>query len=448
MTDSPAESAEPAPHPSPAENEFPDWKRRVGLFLGAQAISLFGSSIVQYAILWHLTLTLKQGWVIMLYSVVAFVPQAIVSFFGGTLADRMNRKTVIVASDSMIALVTLGLAAWMALGEASLWLILAAVAIRSIGQGFQQPAVSALLPQLVPSAQLMRINGINQTIASAMALLSPVVAGAVYGWGGLIPTFWIDVVTAVIGVGIVLTIPVATVRSGAEAGTSFTRDLVEGIRYAFGHRTIAWILVVYTVIFTLVVAPSFLTPLFIAKDFTDEVWPLTATELAFSAGMLLGGILISSVGTKWNQSRMLLVSCLSFGLLSAAFGLTPLLGARVGLWTIFALMFVLAVMIPFFSAPVMTLLQTGVEAEFMGRVFSVTNIVAVLAMPAGMLVLGPLADRAPIAWIFVITGLIAFTFTAISFAAPPGREVLAHSARPCAGGLPADQGEAAVSGES
>lgn len=187
-------------------------------------------------------------------------------------------------------------------GEASLWLILAAVTIRSIGQGFQQPAVSALLPAgaVRPAHAHQRIN---QTIASAM-VPPPVVAGAVYGWGGLILTFWIDVVTAVIGVGIVLTIPVATVRSGAEAGTSFTRDLVEGIRYAFGHRTIAWILVVYTVIFTLVVAPSFLTPLFIAKDFTDAVWPLTATELAFSAGMLLGGILISSVGAKWNQSRM------------------------------------------------------------------------------------------------------------------------------------------------
>ncbi|MCW1085674.1 MFS transporter, partial [Streptococcus anginosus] len=84
------------------------WKRRVTLFLIAQAISLFGSSIVQYAIMWYLTLTLKTGWVITLYAVVAFVPQAILSLFGGTLADRMNRRTVIAVSDSIIALVTLG----------------------------------------------------------------------------------------------------------------------------------------------------------------------------------------------------------------------------------------------------------------------------------------------------------------------------------------------------
>nr|MCW1092261.1 hypothetical protein [Streptococcus anginosus] len=84
----------------------------------------------------------------------------------------------------------------------------------------------------------MRVNGINQTINSAMALLSPVIAGAVYGWGGLVPTFWIDVVTALIGVGIVLTIPVATVRSGGEDGKSFAHDLMDGLRYVAGHRTI------------------------------------------------------------------------------------------------------------------------------------------------------------------------------------------------------------------
>ncbi|WP_115728325.1 MFS transporter [Actinomyces culturomici] len=406
----------------------PDWKRRVGLFLGAQAISLFGSSIVQFAIMWHLTLVLKAGWVIMLYSLVAFVPQALVSLFGGALADRMNRRTVIVVSDTAIALVTLGLALAMTFGDASLWLILVAVAARSIGQGFQQPAVAALLPQLAPADALMRVNGINQTINSAMALLSPVVAGAVYAWGGLVPTFGIDVVTALIGVGIVLTIPVATVRSGDATGTSLTRDLVDGLRYVLGHRTIAWLMVLYTVIFTLVVAPSFLIPLFIARTFSDAVWPLSISEAAFSAGMLVGGALIATVAVKGNQSRMLLWSCLSFGLVSAAFGLTPLLGRTGGLWATFALSFGVAVAIPFFSAPVMTLLQTSVEPEFMGRVFSVTNIVAVLGMPAGMVVLGPLADRVPFEAIFIVTGLAAFAFTVASFLAEPGREVLAMRA--------------------
>lgn len=414
---------------APAETD-PHWKRRVTLFLIAQAISLFGSSIVQYAIMWYLTLTLKTGWVITLYAVVAFVPQAILSLFGGTLADRMNRRTVIAVSDSIIALVTLGLAVAMIAGETSLWLIYGAVFIRSVGAGFQQPAVGALLPQLTPTSQLMRVNGINQTINSAMALLSPVIAGAVYGWGGLVPTFWIDVVTALIGVGIVLTIPVATVRSGGEDRKSFAHDLMDGLRYVAGHRTILWLMVLYTVIFTLIVAPNFMVPLMIARDFTDAVWPLTVMETSFSAGMALGGLAIATFAVKWNQSRMLLYSCGSFGLLSAALGLTPFLGTTVGLFALFVLMFIIALLIPFFSAPVMTLVQTTVEQTYMGRVFSLINIVAVLGMPIGMIAFGPLADRFSIQWIFIISGIIAFGFTVVSFMAEPGREVLKMSGQP------------------
>ena len=237
----------------------------------------------------------------------------------------------------------------------------------------------------------MRVNGINQTINSAMALLSPVIAGAVYGWGGLVPTFWIDVVTALIGVGIVLTIPVATVRSGGEDRKSFAHDLMDGLRYVAGHRTILWLMVLYTVIFTLIVAPNFMVPLMIARDFTDAVWPLTVMETSFSAGMALGGLAIATFAVKWNQSALL---------------------------------------IPFFSAPVMTLVQTTVEQTYMGRVFSLINIVAVLGMPIGMIAFGPLADRFSIQWIFIISGIVAFGFTVVSFMAEPGREVLKMSGQP------------------
>ena len=140
--------------------------------------------------------------------------------------------------------------------------------------------------------------------------------------------------------------------------------------------------------------------------------------------MGIGGILVAILAAKWHQGRMLMVSCLSFGLLGAAFGLTPLLGRTIGLYTMFAIMVVVAIAIPFFSAPVMTLVATTVEPEFMGRVSSLMSIVAVLAMPAGMTVLGPLADRVPIEWIFIATGLAAFVFTV---AAAPGRYVLSLS---------------------
>ena len=128
-------------HPEPAQEQMPGWKKRVAIFLTGQTISTFGSFLVQYAILWHLTLTTKSGGVLALAATSGFLPQAIVSIFAGVWADRVNRKTMIIIADSMIALTTLGLALLMLSGVDDLWLIFAVMAARSIGAGFQMPAI-------------------------------------------------------------------------------------------------------------------------------------------------------------------------------------------------------------------------------------------------------------------------------------------------------------------
>lgn len=413
--------------PGQADENTVGWQKRVGLFLGSQMISLFGSSIVQYAVMWHLTLTLKSGSVIMWYALAAFVPQALLSLFGGALADRMNRKTVIVVADTIIALVTFGLALAMTYGRADLWLILAAVAIRSVGQGFQAPAVGALIPQLTPPSQLLRVNGINQTLNSSTNLLAPAVAGGIYAVGGLVPTFWVDVVTALIAVGIMLTIPVATVRSGADVSTSFMGDLKDGLTYVYNHKKIAWLIVLFSVIFTLIVAPSFLTPLLLARSFSEEVWLLTVNEIVFAGAMALGGVLIATVAVKWHQGKMLAYSSIFFGVFSALMGVTPLLGFWPGLIAFYLLMAATAIAIPFFTAPVNTLIQTSVETEYMGRVSSIINVVVTLGMPFGMVVFGPLADVISVEVILVGTGIAALLFVAVSLAAPIGREVMSQA---------------------
>lgn len=168
-----------APEPKQSES-MPDWKRKVAVFLVGQTITTFGSFLVQYAIFWHLTLTTKSGLVLALAAIFGFLPQAIVSIFAGVWADRVNRKIMIIVSDSTIALATLVLAFFMLSGTDDLWLIFLVMAIRSVGAGVQMPAISALVPQIVPTDQLMRVNGINSSIQSSLTLLAPVAAAAVY----------------------------------------------------------------------------------------------------------------------------------------------------------------------------------------------------------------------------------------------------------------------------
>jgi MFS transporter, DHA3 family, macrolide efflux protein len=399
---------------------LPDrWKANVGLFLTGQTVSLFGSMIVQYAVMWYVTFQTGSGVAIALYAVAAFLPQGLISIFGGVLADRMNRRVLIMLADGTIAAVTLVLALLMANGVTDLWIIVLAVAARSVGAGFQTPAVSAIIPQLVPADQLMRINGIFQTIQSGMALLAPAAAGAIFGIFGIVPVFFLDVVTAVIGIGLLFFVTVPTLASIADKVTSYREDLVEGMRYIWHHAIVRWLLLVFAIIFLLTVAPSFVMPLLIARDYGNDVVLVTILEISFSVGMLGGGVLVSTLLAKRSRMALILISSFGFAALSVGLGLSP------NLIFLYGFMFAIGLLVPLFSTPFMTLIQETVPADKHGRVFSYVGIVMALATPVGMSIFGPLADVVSVQVLLVIAGIAMAVVMGIAIAVPSGRAAMA-----------------------
>lgn len=408
------------------------WRRNVALFLSGQTISLFGSMIVQYAVMWYVTFETRSGLAVALYAVAAFLPQGIVSIFGGVLADRMNRKVLVIVADGSIAAVTLALAVLMQAGITDLWIILLAVAARSLGAGVQTPAVQAMIPQIVPAEHLMRVNGIFGTIQSAMMLLAPAAAGAVFGLFGIVPVFFIDAVTAVIGIGFLAFVAVPTLTRVAEGATSYREDLVEGLRYITHHAIVRWLLVVFAIIFLLTVAPSFVTPLMVARTFGDEVWMVTVLEIAFSIGMVLGGIAVSTFLAKRSRIGLILVSTFGFGLFTIGLGVSP------NLWLFYAFMFLIGLIVPLFSTPFMTLVQETVEPEMHGRVFSYVTIVMALATPIGMTVFGPLADVISVQLLLVIAGIVTIVVMTVAILLPSGRAAMAAARAPA----PVEEGSA------
>jgi len=414
---------QPTPHPH--------WRRHVALFLGGQTVTLFGSMLVQYAVFWYLAIAYQSGVTMTLAAVFGFLPQAVVSVFAGVWADRTNRKWLIVGADAAIAASTLVLALVLLAGFAEPWIIFVTLAIRSAGAGVQTPAVSALIPQITPADQLMRVNGILGSLQSALALLGPPVAGAIYAVAAtgsegsplaLVPVFAIDIVTAIAGIGMLALIPVASIRAaGATAG--YVEDLVAGVRYVATHAFVRWLLVVFAIIFVLTVAPSNLTPLMLVRSFPSgeqgNVVNLALLEMSFSVGMVVGGVLIATVASGWNRIGLIAGSSLVFGGLSIALGLAP------SLWIFFGVMLLIGLAVPFFSTPSMTLLQETVEPEMQGRVFGFVGIVMALAMPFGMLVFGPLADAVPVETILVGAGIATFVVVGLALGLPAGRRAIA-----------------------
>jgi DHA3 family macrolide efflux protein-like MFS transporter len=408
-----------------AEND-PRWARNVSVFLTGQTVSLLGSMLVQYAVMWHLTITTQSGSVLMLSIVFGMLPQAFVSIFGGVWADRHHRKLLIIGADSAIAVATLALALLMVSGVDDLWIIYAALAVRSTFAGIQTPAVSAMIPQIVPASQLIRINGVFQTIQSAMMLLAPVVAAAIYANFDIVAVFFVDVVTALIGVGLLLLVRVPRlVRTDAGDPPSYFGDLAAGVRYIAAHGPVKWLMTVFAVTMVLVGAPSYLTPLMVTRTFGEEVWKLTANEIFWAIGMLLGGVAMAVIGPRiTNRMGLILGVVLGAGVFTAGLGLAT------NMWVFFVLGLLVGTSFTLMSAPAMAILQETVEPQMHGRVFGFVGIVMTVAMPLSMVAFGPLADRYSVESLLVVAGALLTGFVLVVLAIPSARRSLAAVSRP------------------
>ena len=381
---------------------FSGWQRRTGLFLAGQAVSLFGSSLVQYAIVWYITLTTSSGLMMTISTLCGFLPQIVISLFAGVWADRFNRKYLIMLSDSLIACSTLVLAVLFLLGNQQLWLLFLVSAIRSFGSGIQTPAVNALIPQIVPPEKLMRVNGVNGSIQAMTMLISPAVAGAILSAAGmdLAAVLMIDVLTAVIGVGLLGVLKIPKLERSCEQAVGPLRDLADGVRYIIQHKFIRTLLIVYAILMFLLTPAAMLTPLLIERTYGDDVWRLTLNEVLFSAGSVLGGGLVSLFGGFKNRLHTIGAAAAAFGLMTALMGVIP------GFVPFIILVGLAGICMPFMNSPSIVLLQEKVDQTMQGRVFSFVQIIGSSAIPLGMLVFGPMADwLGNVQHLLLITGI-------------------------------------------
>lgn len=376
------------------------WIRKTAVFLASQTLSLLGSSLVQYALMWYVTLETKSGTWMTLFIVCGFLPTFFLSPFGGVWADRYDRKRMIMLSDGMIALVTLGLAFAFMQGEKSLWLILLAAAVRAAGTAIQGPAVGAILPQFVPPEHLARVNGISGAIQAVMMLVSPVFAGAMISFWPMHLVFFVDVVTAALAIGILLFFLKVQPHEKAleRVKPRYFADMAEGFRYIRDHRYLLTYYAYLAVMLFLIAPASFLTPLQVARSFGGEVWRLTAIEIAFSVGMLVGGAVISLWSGFRNRMHTMALATAIMGVCTLALGFSGVF------WVYLAVMAFFGVSVPFFNTPATVYLQEHVEESFMGRVFSVYSMLFASLMPMGMLLFGPLAEAVKVETILMITG--------------------------------------------
>lgn len=380
------------------EKHDQSWKQKTAIFILSQTISILGSSIVGFVIVWYITLETSSGILMTLSILSTFLPSILISPFAGVWADRYNRKRLIIYADVFIGISTLILAIFFLSGMESMTLIFVASAIRSLGSGVQIPAVSAILPQFVPQEHLTRVNGINGSIQSAMLLISPTLGGVLLATLGFSYSLLFDVITAAIAVSVMSFLVIRAPARSEEMGSPW-EELKKGISYVKGHPLISRLLLFYAAFFFLITPAAFLTPLMVERSFGADVWRLTANELSWTAGSLIGGVLVSLKGNFKNKIRAIAISSLAFGVTFA------LLGVAGNFWVYLAIMLVSGIFMPVFATAETVLFQENVEEAMMGRVFSLVSILISLSMPLGMVFFGPLADMVRIETLMIASGV-------------------------------------------
>lgn len=383
-----------------------NWKNKIISFFISQSITLFGSQVVQMAIVWYVTLQTSSGSWIAAFSICSYLPQFLVTFPGGAWADRYDRKLLIIGADAGIAVITLGM--FLLIPQISergtlLRALLAMSGLRSIGAGIQFPAVNAVIPQIVPKESLMRYNSINAVLQSTVQFLSPAAAGVILTMGTLRFALLIDVFTAIIGIGIFGHILLPQKEEKIPSDSVYS-DIREGIRYAFSRKMTGSLLMSYGIFTFLCVPAGYFSGLFVSRVYGGTYWYLTLTEVWGFGGMTAGGILMSILGNSCSglkkRRNILFAGFIVFGIMSAGMGIVK----SFAFYLIF--MGIYGVALTTVQTTITTLIQEYTKSSIQGRVLGFMGAMYAVCYPAGMAVFGLMADRILLQWIMIGSGIV------------------------------------------
>ncbi|MDH5461187.1 MAG: MFS transporter [Candidatus Bathyarchaeota archaeon] len=380
-------------------------------FWSGQLISLLGSSVAQFVIIWWITLETGSALYLSLASLLGFAPMIILSPFAGVFVDRWSRKALIGVVDFLQALVTVVLILLFSVGIVSIWYVLALLALRGVFQAFHNPAVAAIVPLMVPRDKLSRMNGATYLFSGAVTLAGPVLAAFLLEIWKIGQILWIDAVTFIIAVIPLLLVSIPSVRKedpDNQDDPSFKREFSEGLAFVKKARGFLTFIMVATAMNFLLTPVSTLAPYFVKFDHFGGASDLAFVLASFQGGVLAGGLLMLVI--KGFKRKMVAV-VLSVYIIFSGYALMAL--APTGLFWFMAMAgLVMAFCIPIANVSVQTITQTVVPRKILGRVSSVTGALASAASPLGMILSGVIVEFTRTANLFLacaVSGILILT---------------------------------------
>ncbi len=385
--------------------QLDNWKLPFFSIWTGQAFSLIGSQVVQFALVWWLTLETGSATVLATASLMALLPGILIGPLARAYVDRWDRRLVMIVADALVALATLWLAALFWAGAVEIWHVYLIMFLRSVGGSFHWPAMQASTSLMVPREQLGRVAGLNQTIYGLLNIAGPPLGALLMELLPLQSVVMVDVVTAALAITPLLFLSIPQPQRSAEAdpaGTSIWSEVREGLRYVWAWPGLL-VLIGAAMILKIALTPAFaLIPLLVSEHFQGGAAQLSVMEASAGIGMLLGGLALSAWG---GFPRKIYTILLGTGGLAAAWivlSLTPPAWFPVGL----GCLFIVGLAIPLVDGPVVAILQSSVEPEMQGRVLMLVGSLISITSPIGLAIAGPVSDWIGLQVWYLAAGLL------------------------------------------
>jgi DHA3 family macrolide efflux protein-like MFS transporter len=372
-----------------------------------QLFSLVGTLVSGFAITWWVTDLTKSAMLLALGSFLFLIFMVIFTPIAGVLGDKHSRKWIIFIADSFNA-VAMGIIILLFYIDITYPILIIIInGLRGIGQAFHQPTVSAIIPSMVPKKHLSRINGVNYLLTSLIQVIGPVIGGTMYAFFPIEFILWIDIITY--GMALIPLILVKIPKVSSIQKEKFAKGAKRSFFHEFkiGLRTLRIIpglflmLILSTFLNFLFQPLNILEPLYIKVEQLGNEIDLAVLYAFINGGLIMGGI-ITTLKKKWNHKVTVYFGGLMIVMsLATILALTPtgwiLFASIAGACTIF--------MLPIVNTIYLTILQTTVPKDKMGRVTSVDYSLSFAITPIGAILAGPLGDILGTRLLFLILGL-------------------------------------------
>ena len=351
-----------------------------------QSLSELGSGMTRFALVLWLYRDSGSALQTALLSVCSYAPYVAMSVFAGALSDRWNKKRTMLVCDLLAALTTCATAALLVAGRLKPWHLYALNAVNGLMNTVQQPAAEVAATLLVPEDRFQQTSGLRSLSQSLNSILTPVLAAALFGLGGMTAVVLVDLSTfALAFVTLALFVRIPEAPTGRDESEGLLASAGQGLRWLRRNRLILRLILFLAGINLVASAYSAALPALIPPRAGETVLGLTNTCAWLAT--LAGSAIAALAPPPRNRVRAVCLSLLfSMGTENflLAFGRTP------GIWYFGAVLGWLG--IPLMNANLDVIFRTTIPTAMQGRVYACRNTLQFFTIPLGFLLGGALVD--------------------------------------------------------